>query len=228
MKKTILLALPLMALSALSMSGKELDSEGKANYLYIDNGGSDPTCVLMGSDNRGTVTVYMDNETADLNSFIMDFYLPEGFSIAKNARGVYMVTFNNGDDTKTYNHAATVGNNNGYYRIVGTSTSGATILTGDDWLMTVTLEADATVARDKVYTVEVKDIEFASQSNTVNPHYFPDMEFTIKFDVTDSVNDITTVKDDETKEIYDLQGRKLKEISQPGLYIVSGEKVYVK
>jgi hypothetical protein len=32
----------------------------------------------------------------------------------------------------------------------------------------------------------------------------------------------------EVKTIYDLQGRKLTEITQPGFYIINGKKVYVK
>ena len=32
----------------------------------------------------------------------------------------------------------------------------------------------------------------------------------------------------EVKTIYDLLGRKLNEITEPGFYIVDGKKVYVK
>ena len=42
--------------------------------------------------------------------------------------------------------------------------------------------------------------------------------------------DIEEVKGEngEVKTIYDLQGRKLSEITEPGIYIVGGKKVWVK
>ncbi len=48
--------------------------------------------------------------------------------------------------------------------------------------------------------------------------------------IDDSATGIDGVKGEsgEVKAIYDLQGRKLTEITEPGMYIVDGKKVYVK
>ena len=48
--------------------------------------------------------------------------------------------------------------------------------------------------------------------------------------IDDSATGVDGVKGEsgEVKAIYDLQGRKLTEITEPGMYIVDGKKVYVK
>ena len=48
--------------------------------------------------------------------------------------------------------------------------------------------------------------------------------------IDDSATGIEDMKGEsgEVKTIYDLQGRKLTEITEPGMYIVDGKKVYVK
>ena len=45
--------------------------------------------------------------------------------------------------------------------------------------------------------------------------------------VTNSTG-ISEVKVEKTEGIYDLTGRKLEQISAPGVYIVNGKKVLVK
>ena len=44
---------------------------------------------------------------------------------------------------------------------------------------------------------------------------------------TTGINEVTT-ENANVKGIYDLQGRKIDEITKPGLYIVDGKKVLVK
>ena len=49
--------------------------------------------------------------------------------------------------------------------------------------------------------------------------------YSFRFEGTTGIEEVET---EEVKAIYDLQGRKLNEITKPGFYIVDGEKVWVK
>ena len=51
----------------------------------------------------------------------------------------------------------------------------------------------------------------------------------LRFDYsgTTEIDDVT-IEQEEVKAIYDLQGRRIKEITKPGLYIINGNKVLVK
>ena len=55
----------------------------------------------------------------------------------------------------------------------------------------------------------------------------PASSFSFRFEGTTGVEEVK-VENGKVKAIYDLQGRKLTEITKPGFYIVDGEKVFVK
>lgn len=214
-----------MALLA-SLPAFATDSEGANNSISF---AKDNTLVI-GQNNRGTLEIYLDNETTDLNSFMMDLYLPKGFSIAKDEDGSYMVTFYNQEDGKTYNHAATVGYTDDYYRIVATSLSGATIKDGNDLLMEVTIQApEGYYQNGENMTIGVKDIEFASQSNTVSPHYLSDTEFSVVGSGgATGVPNVESNLEENSRNVYDLQGRRISNHVSSGIYIVNGKKVLIK
>ena len=49
--------------------------------------------------------------------------------------------------------------------------------------------------------------------------------YSFRFEGTTGIEEVET---EEVKAIYDLQGRKLTEVTKPGFYIVDGEKVWIK
>ena len=53
----------------------------------------------------------------------------------------------------------------------------------------------------------------------------PASSFSFRYEGTTGIEEVET---EEVKAIYDLQGRKLTEVTKPGFYIVDGEKVLVK
>ena len=64
---------------------------------------------------------------------------------------------------------------------------------------------------------------FALTAGTTNPAA---LSFRYGGDTTE-VDEIES-ENGKVKTIYDLQGRKLSEITEPGIYIVNGKKVFVK
>ena len=55
----------------------------------------------------------------------------------------------------------------------------------------------------------------------------PASSYSFRFEGTTGIEEIEG-ENGEVKAIYDLQGRKLTEITEPGIYIVNGEKVLIK
>ena len=48
-------------------------------------------------------------------------------------------------------------------------------------------------------------------------------------EIITGISDVTTVKSDiDSNGFYDLQGRRLQRISNPGMYIVNGKKVVIR
>lgn len=237
MKKYLLTSLVVTALlSAANASAqdRELDSEGKANYMYLEQDD-----ILTDELGQGIIEVWLENETNDLNSFMMDIYLPEGFTIPKDDWDEFYVEPNNGPNNKTRSHLITVGVNDGFYRLVGLSMSGTAIRTGKDILLKIHIQApegyvkgSSMTRADDGLNGKITNIEIASKSNTVNPHYFPDITFEVDKDVSTGIGDVEfdNLNGLYPEGIFDLQGRPINvdgELS-PGIYIINGKKVVVK
>ena len=104
-----------------------------------------------------------------------------------------------------------------------------------------TLEAEAIPGTTNAYILSYKGVgtpikmyKLSSTDRTINANkaYFIDSTgraSALQF-VFGGTTDIEEVKDEngEVEAIYDLQGRKLSEITEPGFYIVNGKKIFVK
>lgn len=72
------------------------------------------------------------------------------------------------------------------------------------------------------------------QSVTGNETYggtvedFVNIVVTYKNNTTVGINNVSTDKASAAVRIYDLQGRRVQRVQQPGLYIVNGKKTLVK
>ena len=55
----------------------------------------------------------------------------------------------------------------------------------------------------------------------------PAASYSFRFDGATGIEDVDG-ESGEVKTVYDLQGRKLTEVTKPGFYIVDGKKVWIK
>lgn len=174
MKKIIaVLGGTLLASSMAQINAVPLDSFGEANYFYAN-----PSEYTIGEDNTVEVVFNLDNVGANFNSFMLDLYLPEGFSIKKDNYGYY-ADVNAGRGKKTFDHSLTIAyhEDENFYRILGASLSANVITTGDDWIFNLTIEAPEdyspirTAYKAKVTDVKIADLE--------KQHLLSDFSFTI-------------------------------------------------
>ena len=84
--------------------------------------------------------------------------------------------------------------------------------------------SDTPITAAGTYTMFIFDVYAQGNSNNISETYI----FT--FDGSKITTDIDNVKNEngEVKAIYDLTGRKVENITAPGIYIVGGRKVLVK
>lgn len=228
MKTTLLFPLfvALVLASTLSCHAAEGDVDDKPDYVYVPD-------VQLNAEGKGTVSVYLNTYVTEYNAFEIDIYLPDGYSIDKNFKGKYVVTFNTEDEVTT-SHTALLGDNLDndsipYVRIVAASIPNDYIAPGDNKLFSFKISGPPS---DEVMTGYLKYIVFAEGSTveTANDHYLPDVEFAIIPDgVSTGVDDVTSdgcsVGDGS---IYNLQGIRVGDDLRAlpaGLYIRSGRKV---
>lgn len=196
----------------------------------------EPSTIKINSwTHTGTIEVWLDNVTSNYNTYQMDLYLPDGFSIAKNSAGNFEVTPNNGteDSNKTTNHTVTVVDRGTFYRMLAYSPTLTPVKTGAGVLFTVTIEAPESFSSETDAEGYLKNINIAEGSTS---HYFDDISFPITLEVVTGIDASELDCVDGPKDVYNLQGVCLKrkatkeEINSlsPGIYIIGDRKVVVK
>lgn len=188
------------------------------DYMYI------PQDVVLDDQGQAKVYVWLKTNVTEYNTFAMNVYLPEGFTILKNSRDKYIFTWNNEDfDEVTYSHNMSYADHEGYVSILGTSLSNDYILPGDNWLFYFTIQAPE--GFDSFGVGSFTKIEFAE--GLVRVHYFDDVNYIIRTANVTGIEDVSVDNDGEDV-IYNLQGIRVQEPLTPGYYIINGQKRLVK
>ena len=110
-----------------------------AERIYVDAVSAQP-------GSQTTITVNCDFTCENITLYQFDLYLPEGVTLAKNNKGRFAAgtTYVLGD--RHDEHAASIRENEGYYRFVVVNNDGYTIAPGTGPLLTLTFDVDASVS----------------------------------------------------------------------------------
>ena len=95
----------------------------------------------------------------------------------------------------------------------------------DGWL-TMRLELSDTIVEKGTYYLHIPDSTFKKQADQVTP--CPEMRLMFHVDGSQSTGILPIVNNAVVNAIYDITGRKVEQITTPGLYIINGKKVLVK
>lgn len=211
--------LAVMSLLLMAMIPQHAMANDPDDYLYLS-----PDEIQLNKDGVGTVVVWLNTNVTEYNAFIMNLYLPEGFTVEKNSRGKYNFVWNTEEEV-VVNHGFTVGEHDGYLRLVAASMSADCILPGDHWLFKFNIQAPEGYTGDG--EVAFRGIEFAE--GTIRNHYFDDVEAPIRpYGYTTGLDEVIGNVEDGTEVIYNLQGIRVARPLAPGIYIINGAKTLVK
>lgn len=234
MKRLIIFSILALAFGGqlMAQDSREKDSYDEDNNLYVM-----PNTVYIDSNTlQGSMEVWLDNVTPNFNTYMMDIYLPEGFSIPKKEDSDEFDIRINTDKTPAHTVRISQGST-GAYRIIGFSLMGTPIVTGDGLLFTVTIQAPDSFDIDfGGVDGSIENINIAAGTSGEPAHYFPDVTFPIEYSTETGVD---TLEQDLTiypVDIFTLQGVCIKtkasqsdiDALSQGVYIIGGKKVIIK
>lgn len=187
------------------------------NTLYIA-----PTTATAG-DVAG-LSVRMKNNV-EAEGFQFSLTLPEGVSVERDDEGFPDVQLSEERTTeKGTNTFASTLTADGTLKVMGASTNGSTISAGDGEVCTVRVRISGNMAAGS-YTLLLSDV--AISDTNAKSHDVAQVEATL------TVNEATGIEHQigngksSNSQLFDLQGRRLTDKPQKGVYIQDGQK-YVK
>ena len=162
----------------------------------------------------------------DYCSFQCDLFLPDGLTIALNKKGKPDVKLDDDridDHTLSLEHAS-----NGSYRLVCTSLSNAAFYENDGPIVNIMVEPVAEFPSG-IQEGHIENVRLVEPNGTKHKD-FATSTFKVSFGTATHVD---VVKTNMSYDVYNLQGVKVREngsstVLPKGLYIMNGEKVFVK
>ena len=207
-----------------------LSAEAENTYVELS---VNPDKIQV-SDGKAEVEVWYDTDITTLNAFDLRLYVPAGFTIETNSKGKYIFNLNPDEDI-IYDHQLQASPHldeaEPYYVIVGLSMTNSYLAPGQNMLFSVNLIAPDDFTYSKFPNGEeckLSNITIA-ENRDMDPigHNPSAASFSIlPQDFTTGVNDLQI----ETTEdiIYNLEGMRVFRPLGSGIYIINGERTYVK
>ena len=162
----------------------------------------------------------------DYCSFQCDLFLPDGLTIALNKKGKPDVKL---DDDRIDDHTLSVEHaSNGSYRLVCTSLSNAAFYENDGPIVNIMVEPVAEFPSG-IQEGHIENVRLVEPNGTKHKD-FATSTFKVSFGTTTHID---VVKTSNSYDVYNLQGVKVRTNGSTnelpkGLYIINGEKTFVK
>ena len=186
------------------------------NSIYIE-----PFSISAGETKE--IAIMLDNPDDAFTSLQFDLYLPQGIDVASDEYG-HLIGLGSRTSLNKHNNPLTAQQEDGAIRVLCYSSNGCEFRGQSGDIITITLKADDSI-ESGTYELAIRNAELARLNETSDKP-----SDTVALVTVDNATGIGTLKEIDTTEstIYDLQGRKVEEITTSGIYIINGKKVLVK
>lgn len=202
--KRIFFAIMMMALG-LTVNAETTDITSIDNVLYIND-------VTADAGKQAKLSVKMKN-MALVQTIGVYVTMPEGVTVATNARGQYMITLSN-ERTDSDCHSLSKSCVDGVYRVGILGTAGLPFDGNDGEVFTITVNIpEDMLAGD--YTIEMTEMELTDTSN--KSYTTESVKSTLT--VQSTATGISSVSIDDASNIYNISGQA-RETMQHGVNIL--------
>ena len=174
----------------------------------------EPFSINAGQESTMTIDLYNPDDELTLVQF--DLTLPKGLSI-KTVGGDLDIDM--AGRTNWRKHTLDANWNDGYYTFLLKSDSNTPIDGSEGGIITVTLVADATFTGGKI--VIDNTVLTTPEEVEINPARY-------EYELSEATGIIASVVNEKQGVVYDLQGRRVTNITRPGIYIFDGKKICVR